>query len=143
DVAPLVALYARMLERKPPVAVDHGVRVALARVLARGAPEQAIAVLEGLLFAVPGHVPALRTLEHLHRGRSAVQQLSAVLLAQADVSSSRLARSGALWEVASLEERHGPGGTLEALARIVAEQPHDVAALDSIVRIASRLSVGV
>lgn len=143
DVAPLVALYARWLERKPPVAVDHAVRVALARVLARSAPEQAIAVLDGLLFAVPGHVPALRSLEHLHRARGAVPQLVGVLVAQADVSRSRVARSGALWEVAALEDRQGPGGTLEALARIVAEQPRDVAALDSIVRIASRLTVGV
>jgi tetratricopeptide (TPR) repeat protein len=143
DAAPLVALYAKWLERTPPVAVDHSVRIALARVLARTAPDQAVSVLEGLLFAVPGHVAALRTLEHLHRAKGTLPALTQVLTTQADVTRSRVARCGALWEVASLEDRVGLGVGLEALARIVAEQPHDHAALDGIIRIASKLTVGV
>ena len=143
DMAPLVALYARWLERKPPVGTDHAVRVALARVLSKGPGDQAAAVLDGLLFAVPGHVPALRTLEQIHRSKNAVQPLSSALSSQAEVSTSRLARAGALWEVAALEERLGSGATLEALVLLARQQPQDLAALDGIIRIASRLCVGV
>src|SRR5690606_31600318 len=122
---------------------DHTVRIALSRVLAPGALEQAVSVLEGLLYAVPGHTPALRLLERLLRKKSAWTQLASTLGAQAEVSPSRGARVGALWEIAALEDRVGPAITLDALVRIARGEHGDRAALDGIVRIASRLSLGV
>jgi tetratricopeptide (TPR) repeat protein len=143
DRAQLAPLYTRWLERQPPPQLDHELRVALASVLAEDDPAQACGLLEGLLTVVPTHVPALRLLEQIHRKRGELQQLGAVLRTQADVFQSKAARCGALWELVSLEEQVGQGATLDALVRIVADAPADTAALDAIVRIASKLTAGV
>ncbi|XXT19917.1 cellulose synthase [Sorangium sp. So ce429] len=134
----LAGLYARWLERKPPALVDHALRISLALVLAENSPRQAIEILEGLVAVVPNHVPALRMLEQLYRLLEAPTSLATVLRAEADVFTSSVARGGALWEMASLEEQLGPGAALEALARIVKEAPRDSAAHLSILRIAGR-----
>ncbi|WP_437655081.1 cellulose synthase [Sorangium sp. So ce1182] len=134
----LAGLYARWLERKPPALVDHALRISLALVLAENSPRQAIEILEGLVAVVPNHVPALRMLEQLYRLLEAPTSLATVLRAEADVFTSSVARGGALWEIASLEEQLGPGAALEALARIVKEAPRDSAAHLSILRIAGR-----
>lgn len=141
----LMRLYARWLERKPPANVDHGLRVGLASALEAASPAQAIEVLEALVSVVPNHVPALRKLERLQRARKNHQGLAATLLSEASVFGSRLARVGALWEIVTLEDKLGAATTLDALARITRESPHDIAALDTIIRIASRLvsNVGV
>ncbi|WP_437506918.1 cellulose synthase [Sorangium sp. So ce1099] len=134
----LAGLYARWLERKPPALVDHALRISLALVLAENSPRQAIEILEGLVAVVPNHVPALRMLEQLYRLLEAPTSLATVLRAEADVFTSSVARGGALWEIASLEEQLGAGAALEALARIVKEAPRDSAAHLSILRIAGR-----
>jgi tetratricopeptide (TPR) repeat protein len=140
-----VRLYARWLEQKPPAAVDHGLRVALARALEPSSPDQSIAVLQALVGVVPQHVPALRELARLSRIRGEHGQLAQVLSAQAAVLRSNVARAGALWEVAALEDRIGAALTLEALSRILELYPHDTAALDQLIRLAGRLvsNVGV
>ncbi|WP_437622759.1 cellulose synthase [Sorangium sp. So ce1151] len=134
----LAGLYARWLERKPPALVDHALRISLALVLAENSPRQAIEILEGLVAVVPNHVPALRMLEQLYRLLEAPTSLATVLRAEADVFTSSVARGGALWEIASLEEQLGPGAALDALARVVKEAPRDSAAHLSILRIAGR-----
>ncbi|XXX77131.1 cellulose synthase [Sorangium sp. So ce134] len=134
----LAGLYARWLERKPPALVDHALRISLALVLAENSPRQAIEILEGLVAVVPNHVPALRMLEQLYRLLEAPTSLATVLRAEADVFTSAVARGGALWELASLEEQLGPGAALEALARIVKEAPRDAAAHLAILRIAGK-----
>ncbi len=141
----LVRLYAKWLERKPPAAVDHTLRIALATTLETTSPAQAVEVLEALVSVVPNNVAALRRLEHLHRSRKSYQPLSSTLYAEANVMSSRLARAGALWEVVSMEERLGASVTLDALSRITREFPADTGALDTVIRVASRLvsNVGV
>ncbi|HTJ83961.1 MAG TPA: cellulose synthase, partial [Polyangiaceae bacterium] len=135
----LSRLYAKWLERKPPATIDHGLRVALASALEAQSPQQAVDVLEGLVSVVPTHLPALRRLEHLHRSRKNWQALQAVLYAQAGFVTSRLARVGALWEVASLEDRVGATVTLDALSRVVREFAQDTGALDTLIRVASRI----
>lgn len=141
----LVRLYAKWLERKPPAAVDHTLRIALATTLENASPAQAVEVLEALVGVVPSNLPALRRLEHLHRARRSFQPLSNALYAMANVVTSKLARASALWEVVTLEEKLGASVTLDALARIVREFPSDTGALDTIIRVASRLvsNVGV
>jgi tetratricopeptide (TPR) repeat protein len=139
----LAALYTRWLERKPPAAIDHALRVALAGVLAEPDKEQAIELLSGLRAVVPGHVPALRALEQLHRTTGAYAALAATLRAEAEVFSSRLARTGALWELVALEEELGTSATLDALERLVADAPGDVAALDAVARVAGKLVEGL
>ncbi|WP_437485078.1 tetratricopeptide repeat protein [Sorangium sp. So ce1014] len=134
----LAGLYARWLERKPPALVDHALRISLALVLAENSPRQAVEILEGLVAVVPNHVPALRMLEQLYRLLEAPTSLATVLRAEADVLTSTIARGGALWELASLEEQLGPGAALEALARIVKEAPRDAAAHLAILRIAGK-----
>jgi tetratricopeptide (TPR) repeat protein len=139
----LATLYTRWIERQPPPAVDHRLRVALAGVLSEGSRSEAVGLLEGLVAVVPAHVPALRMLEQLHRGMASFGPLCAVLRAEADVFGSRLARAGALWEVVALEEQVGGAAAIEALGRITAEDPRDTAALDATVRLASKLTAGV
>ncbi len=141
----LMRLYARWLERKPSAAVDHGLRIGLAGALEKSSPAQSIEVLEALVGVVPNHTAALRRLEHLHRARHSHQQLASTLLTQSGVFGSRVARIGALWEIVAMEERVGAAATLDALARITRENPSDIGALDSVIRVASRLvcNVGV
>ena len=139
----LTRLYARWLERKPPATLDHTLRVSLAAALARTSPTQAIEVLEALVGVVPGHVPALRRLEHLHRERGTHAALSTTLYNEASVFASRVARVGALWELVGMEDRVGPSTTLDALQRITQEYPQDCGALDAVMRVASRLVSGV
>lgn len=141
--AELAALYTRWIARQPPASVDHGLRVALAGVLADRSRDEAIAVLEGLVSVVPHHVPALRLLEQLHRAAGAPAPLANVLRAEADVLQSSRARAGALWELCAGEDQIGGAATLDALGRLVAESPHDAAALDATVRIAGKLVTGV
>jgi tetratricopeptide (TPR) repeat protein len=141
--AELAALYTRWIERQPPAAVDHRLRVALAAVLAKESREEATSVLEGLVTVVSGHLPALRMLEQLHRQGGAAAQLGVVLRAEAEVLTSSLARAGALWEMVALEEHLGTGTTLDALGRLAAENPRDAAALDATVRIAGKITTGV
>ena len=117
--------------------------MALAGVLAEQSRDEAVVVLEGLVSVVPGHVPALRMLEQLHRTAGAPASLAQVLRAEADVFTSSPARAGALWELCSLEEHVGGAATLEALGRLVMEAPRDAAALDATVRVASKLVTGV
>ncbi len=145
DDEALVRLYARWLEHKPSASVDHGLRIALATTLENPSPAQAVEVLEVLVGVVPNNVAALRRLEHLHRARGSYQPLSNTLYAESGVFTSKLARAGSLWGIVSLEERLGPSVTLDALARITREFPSDTGALDTIIRVASRLvsNVGV
>ena len=143
STAALTRLYAKWLERKPPAALDHSLRIALATALARPSPQQSVDVLEALVGVVPGHVPALRRLEHLHRERASHAALTATLYAEASVFTSRVARGGALWELVSMEERVGPSTTLDALSRLTREFPRDYAALDAVMRVAARLVTGV
>ncbi len=131
--------YAKWLERKPPATIDHTLRVALAGSLESVSAQQAAEVLEGLVQVVPTHLPALRRLEHLSRSRKNFQSLQATLYAETAFITSRLARGGALWEVAGLEDRVGATTTLDALARVVREFPQDTGALDTLVRVASRI----
>src|SRR6185437_12617822 len=155
----LASLYTRWIERQPPAAIDHKLRVALAGVLAENNRAEAVGVLEGLVAVVPSHVPALRMLEQIHRvshpgarpgapsdgaaSPPSASSLAGVLRAEAEVFTSSVARAGALWELCTLEEQLGLGGTLDALARLVAEAPRDAAALDATVRVAARLVAGV
>jgi cellulose synthase operon protein C len=142
----LATLYTRWIERQPPAAIDHRLRVALAGVLTEANRGEAVGVLEGLVAVVPSHVPALRMLEQLHRilpGPATPVALSGVLRAEAEVFTSGLARAGALWELCALEEQIGLGATLEALGRLAAEAPRDAAALDATVRVASKLVAGI
>lgn len=141
--ADLAALYTRWLERQPPPSIDHGLRVALAGVLADSSPPQAVELLEGLVSVVPSHVPALRMLEQLHRRLGSHQALATVLRAEADTFSSNLARCGALWELVGLEEQIGASSALDAFVRLSESAPRDTAALDAIIRIASRFINGV
>lgn len=145
DDSGLMRLYAKWLERKPPASVDHTLRVGLAGALEEASPVQAAEVLEALVAVVPKHVPALRRLVHLRRSLGEHAPLASGLFAQASVFGSRVARIAALWEIASLEERVGSAHTLEALTRILREDPRDIGALDTVVRVASRLvnNVGV
>ena len=135
----LTRLYAKWLEHKPGASVDHGLRVSLAAALESTSQPQAVEVLEGLVSVVPTHLPALRRLEHLHRSRKNWQGLQAALYAQTAFVTSRLARGGALWEVAGLEDRVGATVTLDALSRVVREFPTDTGALDTLIRVASRI----
>ena len=134
----LVGLYSRWLEQKPSATVDHKLRVALAGV----SREHAVDLLEGLVAVVPSHVPALRLLEQAHRKSGAAIALGNVLRAQADILGSRLARAGVLWELAALEEQLGPATALEAFGRLTGESPGDTAALDGLVRVASKMVTG-
>lgn len=145
DVEGLTRLYARWLERKPPAAIDHALRIALAGALAQSssAHAQAVDVLEALVAVVPNNVYALRLLERLYRERQNFAALSTTLYAEATIFQSRLARVGALWELVGLEDRIGPSTTLDALSRITHEYPNDCGALDTVVRIASRIVAGV
>lgn len=143
NIQALTRLYARWLERKPIASLDHSLRVSLAGVLSKVSPQQAVDVLEALVTVVPGHVPALRRLEHLHRDRSTHASLTQTLYAEASVFGSRAARAGALWELVAMEEKVGPSTTLDALSRITHEFPRDSAALDTVMRVASKLVMGV
>jgi tetratricopeptide (TPR) repeat protein len=138
----LIALYTRWLERKPPPAVDHSVRVALAGVLADNSPSEAVELLEGLVAVVPNHVPALRMLEQLHRRLGSPKALATVLRCEADMFVSNLARCGALWELVSLEEQIDPASSLDAFLRIVDSAPRDATALDGILRLANKPLTG-
>lgn len=137
----LAALYARWIERQPPPPVDHKLRVALAGALFDTSRNEAAVLLEGLVSVVRGHVPGLRMLEQLHRVTGADARLSTVLRAQSEVFGSRLARAGALWELVALEEQLGDEGTLDALARLTAEDSKDAAALDATMRVANKLAI--
>jgi tetratricopeptide (TPR) repeat protein len=143
QTAELTALYGRWLERTPPVTMDHNVRIALAEVLSASAPADAATLLDGLLTVVPGHVPALRMLEHLHQSAGAEAALAGVLRAEAEIFGSSLTRSGALWELSNLEEHIGPSAALDALVRLVEGAPRDTAALDRLIRVAGKLVTGV
>ncbi len=134
-----VAHYSRRLERKPPAAIDHALRVALAGVLCEAAPAQAAALLEGLLSVVPAHVPALRMLEQIHREGGAFAPLAAVLRAEAEIFAGSLARAGALWELAALEDHIGAAAALDALVRLIDLTPRDAAAIDAFLRTATKL----
>ena len=136
--AELRALYARWVARQPPPHVDYTLRVALAELLARTNPKEAVLLLEGVMQVVPHHVPALRVLEQIQRTSAAWTALAAVLTAESSAFTSRVARAGALWEVATLDNGVNPVAVLGALERISTESPTDTAALDLTVRIAGR-----
>jgi len=134
---PLAELYAKWLARHPSAAVDHAIRIALAEVVSRKERRDAVGLLEGLVSVVPNHMPALRMLEHFHRSAQAVA-LADALRGQAAATTSVLARTGALAEILSLEERIPSDAMLEALGRVVAERPDDGGVHDAIIRIAGK-----
>lgn len=133
----LADLYAGWLARHPPATVDHAIRVALAEVVCRKERRDAVELLEGLVAVVPNHVPALRMLEHLYRSGQAVA-LADALRGQAAATSSSVARTGALAQLVTLEDRMPSDALLDALGRVVAERPDDGGAHDTIIRIAGR-----
>ncbi|MEZ4300439.1 MAG: tetratricopeptide repeat protein [Polyangiaceae bacterium] len=132
------SLYGRWLERQPPPAIDHALRVALAELIAPSSPDQSAAILTDLLRVVPAHVPALRMLEHLHRATHDDRALAPVLRAQAEILTSTRARCGALWEYVRLGPQLGEDDKLDALSRIAALDPGDGAALDGILLLSAR-----
>lgn len=134
----LVKLYTKWLTNQPVPAVDHAIRVALAEVLCRKDKHEAVHLLEGLVSVVPNHVPALRSLEHLHRGTRATK-LAETLRAQAAATTSIAARTGTLAHIVTLEGEVPSDVLLDALSRVVAEKPDDGGAHDAIIRICSRL----
>jgi tetratricopeptide (TPR) repeat protein len=137
--AELVALYERALEAPLGASTELARRVALGRLLAESHAGRAVTVLEAGLGTSPPPVPALRTLEQVHRAAGAHAPLAAVLRLEVGSSSSRVARRAALWELAMLEEHLGPALALEALRRAIDEDPLDRGALDGAIRIASKL----
>lgn len=141
DPSRLADLYSRWLAASPRPAVDHAVRLSLARLLAGEGDPLAIELLVGLVGVVPDHVPALRGLEQLHRAAGAQAKLAGALGSQAASLTSRIGRASALWELAMLEEAVGPPIVLGALHRIVDEDPLDTGALDASLRILSRLDL--
>jgi hypothetical protein len=133
----LATLYDDWLDRQPSAVLDHGLRVALAEVLADGDEGGAAELLEELVAVVPGHVPALRSLAHLYRAAGASAELAGTLRRQSEVFASRVARAGALWELAALEGEVGQDAALDALERLAIEAPADTAVLDATIRIAT------
>ncbi|UQA63718.1 tetratricopeptide repeat protein [Polyangium aurulentum] len=134
----LVELYAGWLARHPPAAVDYSLRIAFAEVLCHEDRREAASLLESLVGVVPNHVPALRMLEHLHRSANAAA-LADALSGQAASTSSIVARTGALEQLVTLEERMSSDALLDALGRVVSERPENGGAHDAIIRIAGRV----
>jgi tetratricopeptide (TPR) repeat protein len=141
------AMLAKRLERAttarggippaPPGAPSHALSFELALVLVELGQDLAHAsgLLETLLVDQPDYIPALRTLEQIARKTNAWASLARVLSQEGTHFVDVRARSGALWNLAALEEWRlpsaDPGPTY---ARILELDPTDPAALDATMR---------
>jgi tetratricopeptide (TPR) repeat protein len=96
----------------------------------------ATGLLESIVAAEPGHVPALRTLESIARRTSAWAALARVLSKQGDALIDVRARLGALWNLAALEEWRLPitETPSSTYARVLDLDPTDPGALEATVR---------
>jgi tetratricopeptide (TPR) repeat protein len=121
----LVRLYGRWLDRSPPPAWALRLRLGLAAALLEHEPRLAAEALAPALAASPRHLPCLRVLALAHRGADAGPALVEALRAEAEATTSALARVGALWEVVKLEERLGLGPSAASLGRLYDEAPDD------------------
>ena len=99
---------------------------------------RATTLLETVLAEQPDHVPALRTLEAIHRRSSAWAPLARVMSDQAHSFLDVRARLGALWQLAALEEWRlpvtNPSQIAQTYARILELDPAEPGALEAVVR---------
>jgi tetratricopeptide (TPR) repeat protein len=96
---------------------------------------RATTILETVVSQQSTHIPALRTLEAIHRKTSAWTPLARVMSDQADAFGDLRARLGALWQVAALEEWRLPvTNPANTYARILELDPAEPSALEAIVR---------
>jgi cellulose synthase operon protein C len=85
----------------------------------------------------PGHVGALRMLEHVARRGGTAGQIGRVMKMQGEGFTDVRARLGALWELASLEAWRLPTGeSVATYTRILELDPTDPSALEAAVRLA-------
>ncbi len=138
EPAELATLLGKRVERAGSPAAVRAASFALAWALVESGqePMRAATLLEAVLAEQNDHVPALRTLEWLRR-RAAVDvgSLARLLSRQAEAFRDPLARLGALWNLALLEEwilpGSDPGPTYRAILEIA---PADPSALDATLR---------
>jgi hypothetical protein len=135
----LAELYRRWIGELPAGAQRQRLRVALALQIQDTQRAEAMEVLQQALAEGRELLPALRLQRSLLRRAKAVAPLAALLREEVGVVRSGLARRGALWELASLEEHAGEAEALAAFERILQEAPRDSAALDGVLRLAGRL----
>jgi tetratricopeptide (TPR) repeat protein len=102
-------------------------------------PARAKRLLDSVLEALPGHVPSLRLLELLARRTGSYSDLARVLAREGAVFTDVRARTGALWNLAWLEEWRLPsqaqaqeGST--TYAALLELDPTDPGALEATVR---------
>ncbi len=94
-------------------------------------------LLDGVLEAIPSHVPSLRLLEVAARRQGSYSSLARVLATEGAVLSDIRARAGALWNLAWLEEWRLPAAAQEGTstyAKLLELDPTDPGALEATVR---------
>jgi tetratricopeptide (TPR) repeat protein len=135
----LAALYDRWLDRQPSPEMARRLRLALAAVIGESDRKHALKALEAIFAADPTDISTMRRLEHQHRALGSHPALEAVLRAEADALGSPLGRCYALWEVAQHEDTLPPETLLGVLERIVTCAPNDAGAIESGIRVCSKL----
>jgi tetratricopeptide (TPR) repeat protein len=136
-LADLVPLLTAQTDRAHTPAHAQEARFDLAMLLVEvgGDSVRATELLESVLAEDPLHVPALRTLEAVSRRATSWAPLARVLGRQAEAFRDPLARTGALWALAALEEWRLPiTNPAETYQRILDLDPTDPGALEAIVR---------
>ncbi len=134
DLAPLLT---EQMDRADVPARARQAKFDLAMLLAEsgGDAPRATALLESILSEDPGHLPALRVLETLTRHAASWAPLARILGRQAEAFRDTLARTGALWSLAALEEWRLPiTNPAETYQRILDLDPTDPGALEAVVR---------
>jgi tetratricopeptide (TPR) repeat protein len=133
----LATLLSKRIEQAPSTVAALALSFDLALLLIEVGLDipRATSMLESLLVEVPDHVPALRTLEAVHRRNASWAPLARVLSAQADALRDVRGRMGALWALAALEEWRLPvTSPAETYLRILDLDPTDPGALEATVR---------
>lgn len=100
-------------------------------------PARAKRLLDSVLEALPSHVPSLRLLELLARRTGSYGDLARVLAREGAVFTDVRARTGALWNLAWLEEWRLPAQAQEGsttYAALLELDPTDPGALEATVR---------
>ncbi|MCS6901456.1 MAG: cellulose synthase, partial [Polyangiaceae bacterium] len=135
----LAELYRRWIGELPAGMTRQRLRIALAIQIQDTQRSEAIEVLQQALAENRELLPALRLLRSLLRKTKATGPLAVLLREEVAVTRSSLARRGALWELAFLEEGTRESDVLGTFERILQEDPRDSAALDGVLRLACRL----
>jgi hypothetical protein len=137
NLGDLATVIGKRIERAAAPAAAQAMSFELAALFveANEEPARAAALLEGALAEPGDRVPALRTLESLRRRSSDAAGLAQVLARQGAELKDVCARSGALWNLAALQEWTLPSGDPTSTYQAILElDPTDPGALDATLR---------